>query len=340
MAHEIYVDNGRASMMYAGEVPWHGLGTKVEKAATAEEAIHAANLDWKVRKLPLFGSTGIIGVPVKGKYAVVREDKIGEQDCPVYGIVGENYSILQNEDAFSFFDTIVKDKKAAIYHTAGALGNGERIWILAKLPTKIHIAGDDIAEKYLLLSNNHDGKGSVQIKFTPIRVVCQNTLSMALNKGQTLRIPHARNLQDRLKQADEMLGVIDMRFNEIEQSFKDMVKIKMNKERLKTYLKEVFPDPKEIDDTKGFKKANDYRLFAEVLYEQGKGNTIKEVAGTLWAAYNGVTELIDHRVTIMNNSTITTSPSRQLNSIWFGEGANKKITAYQVAKNNLKNWLN
>src|SRR4051812_35786812 len=105
MAHEINIDNGRASMMYAGGTPWHGLGTKVENTATAAEAIEAANLNWNVVKLPLFASTGLLGVPVKDKYGIVREDKIGKADCDVFGIVGKNYSILQNSEAFSFFDS-------------------------------------------------------------------------------------------------------------------------------------------------------------------------------------------------------------------------------------------
>jgi phage/plasmid-like protein (TIGR03299 family) len=346
MAHELNIEKGRASMMYVGQVPWHGLGTQVKEAATAEEAITAANLNWRVAKLPLFGSTGIIGVPVKGKYAVVREDKIGEQDCPVFGIVSESYTLLQNTEAFAFFDTIVKDKKAAIYHTAGALGKGERIWILAKLPTDIHVAGKDITNKFLLLSNNHDGKGSVQIKFTPIRVVCQNTLSLALREGDTLRIPHVRDLKDRIQKADEMLNIIDLRFNKIEESFQEMAKVQIDEERLKVYLSEVFPDPKvnekesEMEREKELNRVHQNRLNAEVLFDQGAGNNVTGISGTLWAAYNGVTELVDHRVTAMNNSTVTMSPSRRLNSIWFGEGRSVKVRAYQIATEKIKEWRN
>jgi Domain of unknown function (DUF932) len=161
MAHNIYIDDGRASMMYAGEAPWHGLGTDVSQNVTAAEAISAANLDWEVAKLPLYATNGMHGVQVEGKYATVRADKLGKPDCRTFGIAGESYTPLQNKDAFAFFDTIVRDKKAAIYHTAGALGNGERIWILAKLPNSIRVAGKDIPDKFLLLSNSHNATSGV-----------------------------------------------------------------------------------------------------------------------------------------------------------------------------------
>jgi Domain of unknown function (DUF932) len=101
-----------------------------------------------------------------------------------------------------------------VYHTAGALGNGERVWILAKLPDDIRVIGDDIANKYLLLSNRHDGYSAVQIKFTPIRVACQNTLTMALSQGPTLRVPHTKDVHQRLRIAANMLNTIKVRYND------------------------------------------------------------------------------------------------------------------------------
>ena len=178
MSHNLLMQNGQASMFYINEVPWHGLGTRLDKPATAHEAITAARLDWKVVKLPLFA--GSKRIPVTDRFAVVRRtgDLIQHTD-PVLGVVSHEYTPLQNQQAFQFFDPIV-GQNAAIYHTAGALGKGERVWILAQLPGHIRVAGDDITEKYLLLSNSHDGKSSVTIKFTPVRVVCQNTLTLAL----------------------------------------------------------------------------------------------------------------------------------------------------------------
>src|SRR5439155_25560888 len=207
MPHRIEIRIGRASMFYVEKPAWHGLGTKLQKPATAAEAIQAANLSWKVVKKPIrAGKDGERQVTMPHTFATVREDLSSNlaEACPVFGVVGESYTPLQNQEAFAFFDPIV-GKDAAIYETAGALGDSERVWILAKLPSDIRVIGDDIANKFLLLSNSHDGSSAVQIKFTPIRVVCQNTLTMALNQGRTLRVPHVKSLRDRMKQAVDML---------------------------------------------------------------------------------------------------------------------------------------
>ena len=137
-------------------------------------------------KQPLYVKTGQNYRKAEDKYMMMRADQL--EKGPEFGIVSSDYTPLQNLEAFNFFDDIV-GQGAAIFHTAGALGKGERVWILAKLPDSIRIIGDDVCDKYLLLSNSHDGRSSVQMKFTPIfAVVCQNTLTMALNQGRTVRI--------------------------------------------------------------------------------------------------------------------------------------------------------
>jgi len=149
--------NGQAEAMVVGEPAWHRLGTVLEKPATAEEAIKAAHLNWTVIKQPLFAGE-VEHHRIPDHYAIVRGDDWGKKKTTVLGIVRAGYKPLQNREAFTFFDPIV-GKNAAIYHTAGALGDGERVWIQAKLPDEIRVIGDDITHKYLLLSNSHDGKG-------------------------------------------------------------------------------------------------------------------------------------------------------------------------------------
>jgi phage/plasmid-like protein (TIGR03299 family) len=336
VAHDLNIENGKASMMYVGKEPWHGLGTKLDGPATAGQAIVAAKLDWEVEKQPLFAvgvnsrGTGSVALAIQDKFAVVRRDKWGDRNCPVLGIVGAEYTPLQNWEAFSFFDAIV-DQEAAIYHTAGALGQGERVWILAKLPSDIRDVGDDIANKFLLLSNSHDGNSSVQIKFTPIRVVCQNTFTMALSQGPTIRVAHTRDLRERLKFAEKALGLIKGRFDEIENSFQAMAKVKMNQERMREYFNLVLPNSRAPEDEQGRNRAEQDRAAAEHYYRNGWGNRMKGVSETLWAAYNGVTEYIDHRQSKQTRD-------RRLNSIWFGDGYLVKARAFKVAEEKIKPW--
>lgn len=293
MAHDLYKDpvTGQVSMMYTREAPWHNLGKKLENPATSVDAIQAAGLDWHVEKRPMFIATPAGYRKIDNQYVMIRSDRI--EHGPYFGIVGENYKPLQDREAFTFFDDIVGEG-AAIYHTAGALGEGERIWILAKLPDTIQVVGDDICDKYLLLSNSHDGKSSVQIKFTPVRVVCQNTLTMALRQGPTLRMSHTKNLKQRMEKAQELLGIIHHHYEDIGQVFSAMVKIKMNDERLNQYYRTVFPDPRARENILAVEQIERTRNTAKHYYLDGMGNSQNGVAGTLWAAYNGVTEMVDH----------------------------------------------
>jgi phage/plasmid-like protein (TIGR03299 family) len=323
MAHKIEIKDGQASMFYVDEPPWHGLGTPLSEPATAAEAIRLAKMGWEVKKVPLFARDENIEMPLGSSYAVVRSDRWGKPDCPALGIVGEAYTPLQNKDAFAFFDPIVGENKA-IYHTAGVLGDGERVWILAKLPSDIIVKKEDITHKYLLLSNSHDGKSSVQVKFTPIRVVCQNTLTMALSQGRTIRVTHTKDMPERLQRAREMLGIIERRYEAIGSTFKRMCEVQVDPGRLSQYLHKVFPDPQDKDDVAGRKRAHQNRLLAEHLFDEGKGNRQPGVHGTLWAAYNGVTELVDHRQTKQDDD-------RRLDSVWFGQGYLIKARAYRLA---------
>ena len=280
-------------MMYVGKVPWHGLGTQLKEPATAAIAIKAACLDWDVIKVPLKIKSGHRYDTVKDRFAVIRADTKPAKEIPVLGVVGKNYTLLQNREAFAWLDPTV-GSRAAIFHTAGALAEGERVWRLAKLPGEIWVAGDDIAEKYLLLSNSHDGLSSVQIKFTPIRVVCQNPQTMALSSGKGIRISHTGSMAERLSLAEKNLGIIKERFHGIETDFQELAAIAMKEARLVDYLKRVFPDPADKDNERARARVLQAREMSGRLFETGTGNDAAGVRGTLWAAYNGVTQFIDH----------------------------------------------
>jgi phage/plasmid-like protein (TIGR03299 family) len=180
MAHELATTDGRMAMMYSGEVPWHRLGTRLHEPATAREAITPAGLDYLAE---LQAIQTIDGTPVPQRKAVVRSDS-----RDILGVVGNSYVPVQNHHAFTFLDAVVADGSLR-YHTAGSLGKGERIWMLAKLPNDIQVKNsDDVTEKFLLLSNSHDGSSSLRVFFTPIRVVCANTLAIAAldSRGHSL----------------------------------------------------------------------------------------------------------------------------------------------------------
>jgi phage/plasmid-like protein (TIGR03299 family) len=334
MAHDLNFENGEASMMYVGDVPWHGLGTLLETPpATAEAAIRAARLDWEVGLKPVFTGEGSRYYSIPDRQAVVRLDRWGEQDCPIYGLVGADYRPLQNRNAFSFFDPVVK-AGAVHYETAGSLGCGERVWVLAKLNgprSEFAIKGRDVVQKYLLLSNGHDGKTAVQVRFTPVRVVCQNTLSAALSQGKDqFKIYHDPSMNRRLENAQERVKELLGYYDEIEANFEQFANFDMDSAKLQSYLQGVFPDPvrRKGQTDRSFeeseKKIMAFRDLSSHLFEEGKGNEEPGIRGTLWAAYNGVTEVVDHHGSFQ-------SPWQRMNSICFGEGERVKHRAFNQA---------
>jgi len=334
MSHGLATIDGKHAMFYHGEAPWHKHGTRLKNPPTSKEAIIAASLNWTVEKVPLHIKCGRKYHLVDGKYATVRVADSHKTQSQVLGIVGKTYVPLQNVDAFGWFDSIV-GQEAAIYETAGALGVGERVWILAKLPTQMRVIGDDVVDKYLLLSNSHDGSSGVQVKFTPIRVVCQNTLTMALRDGtKGIKIHHTASIKRNLQLAQVNLGLINERFKKIEATFKRMRDVSLTDERLSSYLERVFPMPPDSDDDSGRKRTEVARTQSRELFEVGLGNAVPGVKGTLWAAYNGVAEYVDHHM-----GRRTTSEGR-LDSAWFGSGFLTKVRAYRQALDLAASWRN
>jgi phage/plasmid-like protein (TIGR03299 family) len=332
MPHQLSETAGRVEMMYVWAEPWHGLEQKLDGPATSVEAIQAAHLDWDVIKVPLFTKQRGRYRDIPNRFGVVRADESSKGDTAVLGIVGASYKPLQNRQAFAWFDGIVGEGKA-IYHTAGAVGDGERVWIWAKMPLEIRVVGDDVVNKFLLLSNSHDGESSVQVKFTPIRVVCNNTLTMALRDGPTLRISHTDVLAKRMELVKRNLGIISTRYEEIHRDFLALGKISMNRNRLSEFLSLVFPDPADKADERARKRAVEARDTSAKLFETGRGNNAPRVQGTLWAAYNGVAEYIDHYKSKADRS-------RHLDSIWFGDGYLTKARSFRIALEQAKQWQN
>lgn len=320
MAHEISTTNGRAAIAYFGQTPWHGLGTRLDNPATAEEAIAAAGLDYEATLLPIQTSCG---VAVPHRKAVVRSDT-----GTVLGVVGKEYAPIQNREAFSFLDAVVADDGLR-YHTAGALGKGERIWMLAKLPGHVRIHGtDDVTDKFLLLSNSHNGTSALRVFFTPIRVVCANTLAIAQHRGtgQGISILHKGDLAAKVRQAQTVLGLAHRFYDDLEGQVNVLGGYYPSSEQLTAYFKALYPDPVKGEKTRA--ENTRHELFR--LFEDGRGQDIYAIRHSAWAAYHAVTEYVDH-----HRPTRAPTPqdraALRLQSQWFGSGARLKAKAWGLA---------
>jgi phage/plasmid-like protein (TIGR03299 family) len=307
-------------MMYVGEAPWHGLGVRLPKLATSAEAIEAAGLDYQVDKKPMFTrGPGKQRVEVPDHFCTVRRDT-GD----VLGVVGSRYTVLPNRDAFTCFDALVGEGEA-IFETAGALGKGETIWVLAKLPGYIRIGRHDEVKKYLLLTNSHDGSSMVRTKLTPVRVVCNNTLSSALEGAeQEVRIRHTPSAVERLQEAHKLLGLTNQLYKELELIFNRMSVKRITERQLIEFVKALVPDNEEASFNT---RTENIRSKILELNETGAGSEYSR--GSLWGAVNAVSEFTDH---VQNGK----DPMKRLNSVWFGGGERLKVKAFQLAQD----WLN
>ncbi|MHB1050598.1 MAG: DUF932 domain-containing protein [Bacteroidota bacterium] len=321
MAHNLEQRDGSASMFYVGtDVPWHQLGKQLNKPATAAEAMEAARLDYSVVKKPLKAIiNGRQYSDVPNAFATVRTDT-----NQVLGVVGARYEPVQNRDAFNFFDPLVEDD--AIYHTAGVLGRGEKIWLLAKLPDYIKVGPKkDPVEKFVLLYNSHDGSSHIRVKMTPIRVVCNNTLTAALSGTESeVRIKHTQSAQDKLQEAHQILGLTNQLYAQLDFIFNRMALRKVTSSQLVEYVKTLIPDNPQAENNT---RTENMRNHIISLHDEVKDAAMHK--GNLFGAYNAVTEFVDHYGTQKD-------ASKQLRSIWFGgSGEQLKRKAYQLAESML-----
>ena len=282
MAHNLNQNNGKTS--FATTQPaWHGLGQVVKGAMTSSEAIKLAGLDYEVAKTPVFGQLGEQLLPVPNKFSTYRTD-----NNAVFGVVGDRYELVQNKDAFSFFDAIVGEG-AAIFETAGALGQGEKIFISALMPEQIRIAGtDDITKMYVLLTNTHDGSGAIQACLTSVRVCCQNTLSAALRETKNkISIRHTTNVKQNLENAHKLLGISHAYTEELDSCFNFLAKKTITDNQVKQLLEQLFISEKQ--DSTRIKNIRDAVLES---YHTGVGQ--EKIVGSAYGFMNGLTYYFDH----------------------------------------------
>ena len=304
MAHNINEANGKHSFFSVNEKAWHGLGQIVDQYPTSAEAIKYAGLDYEVIKSPLFtwqrdetvGDNGEIiegsQMPVPHHFATVRTD-----NHAVLGVVGKDYEIVQNVNAFEFFDAIVGGGDGILYETAGALGKGERIFITAKLPGYLRVGKQDMIEQYLLLTTSHDGFGSITAAFTPVRVVCQNTLNAAMrNHSNSIKIRHTASANDRLKQAHKLMGISSNLGSELEGLLNNWAHIKITDKEVKRLIQIAMSPNKEVLKNLAQDKVDElsttYTNIVDNVYEYALGSPTQQMettAGTVFGAYNAIT---------------------------------------------------
>jgi phage/plasmid-like protein (TIGR03299 family) len=340
MSHQIHLDEktGTHSFVSYGEPAWHGLGKVVDKAMTSEECIKLANLDYEVDKTTIHAQIDIAeedGVggrtyePIDDKYATFRTDT-----NKVLGIVGGRYEIVQNRDAFAFFDSII-DGGEAIFETAGALGKGERIFVTAKLPEDMLVAGEP-CNKYIILTNSHNGTSSIIAGFTTIRIVCNNTLQAALRGIENkVSIEHRTGAKEKLSEAYKVMNIASKYMNEVEDIFNKMAKTTIGDEQLKAYIKDVIKSDyvvkkdsiildESIQDEHSTRLKNQINAIFEFALSHPTQQT-DATRGTLWGAYNSISGYYNH---IHNYKR---GAEQKFTSQFFGNAYNKINKGFQKA---------
>jgi len=320
------------------EKAWHGLGQIVEDYPTSLEALQFAGLDFEVAKRPIYAvperkteEAGLIdAITIPNHFATVRTDR-----NTALGVVGKDYEIVQNRDAFSFFDAIVGGDDGIFYETAGALGRGERIFITAKLPGYIKVGNDDVIEQYVFLTNTHDGSSSIIAAFTPVRVVCNNTLNAALhNLSNVVKIKHTANAKDRLKEAHKVMGMMNTLSPMLEGIFNQWSKVRITDAEAQKLIKKAMSPSKELLDRVAL---GDYHELSTVfkntcdrVFEYASvspSQQLETTKGTLFGAYNAITGYYQNVANYRDEAS-------KLKSIVYGGTAQQRAqTAFKLCQN-------
>ena len=302
------------TMFYTGATPWHGLGETLEEAPTISEAIEQSGLNWEVGTKDLVTVDGQ-PVPARATYR--------KSDNSILGVVGPRYVPLQNKDAFEWFQPFVDAGECSL-HTGGSLSDGQKVWVLAQLnrdPSEI-VSGDEV-QKFILLSNSHDGTTAIRVGYTPIRVVCVNTLAFAHSSKESalLRIRHTRSAQGKLDNVRDIMDNINAQFEATAEQYRFLASRDFNQHDVQKYVKVLLGvDKKAPEDI----KTRTQNILTEILATiEGPKQSMPGVRGTWWAAYNGFNEYL--------NYTKGRNTNNRLESLWFGQNGTDNNKALQLA---------
>lgn len=254
------------SMFYVRETPWHGLGTKVMEAPDSEGALVAAGLNWNVIQEPIFTGGN---EPIRGYKANIRDS-----DRRVLGVVTDRYKVIQNHEAFAFTDELLG--QGVRYETAGSLQDGKKVWLLAHMPHEYIISGERISP-YLLFSNTHDGSGAIKVALTPIRVVCNNTLNLALSTAKrSWSMVHTGDIRSKMQEARDTLFMAERYMDELGKEFEALRLKKLPDQKVMEYIEVLLPVedgsmPQQIRNIERLREDMKIRYFdAPDLQDTGK----------------------------------------------------------------------
>jgi len=306
--------SGRAEIAYVGETPWHSLGKRVEGCPTADEMLVEAGIDFTVSLQPIFRQTSLDRSQYHGidsHRVIVRDDT-----DDVLGMVTKKYHVIQNSQAARIVDFLMGE--GATVEVAGALGRGEILWMLARIPGIFEVLPGDAINRFFLLAWGHDGYHGVAGKLTPIRVVCQNTLTAAgfgggakWSRAADVYVQHSANASINLEDARRALGIIQKETESTQAAYTALTK-EISASQAAEYFTDVFPSPVELkgEERKTYEarlaRWNEHQEALVKLYTTtGKGLEIPGVKGTAWAAYNAVTEWTDHLYPVLKTGTVS-----------------------------------
>ena len=269
------------TMFYVRVAPWHGLGICVEEALSSEEALKESGLDWNVVQRPIMTSTY---EPIQGYKANIRDT-----DNRILGVVTDRYKVVQNHEAFAFTDALLGE--GVRYETAGSLNEGKKVWMLAKLPDKYIIEGEQI-EPYLVFSNTHDGSGSIKVCMTPIRVVCQNTLNLAINSAKRMWITiHVGNLARKMDEAHCTLSLAHDYMGQLGAEFHKLNKIKLSDTKVMEYIEMLLPMDEQPTD---IHRKNITRVREDMKTRYFDAPDLKHVGKTAYRFVCAVSDFATH----------------------------------------------
>ena len=269
------------TMFYTREKPWHGLGQRVECAPTSEDALRLAGLNWKVLQEEVFTDAGD---KISGYKANVRST-----DRKVLGVVTDRYKIIQNNEAFAFTDELLG--KGVRYETAGSLQEGKKVWLLARMPREYIIAGERISP-YLVFSNSHDGSGAVHVAITPVRVVCNNTLNLALRTAKrSWSMVHTGNIKGKIQEAKDTLFMAEEYMDNLGKEFDRLRDIKLTDEKVKEYIEVLLPVEK---DSTPLQQKNILKLRKDMAARYYDAPDLQAVGNNAYRFINAVSDFATH----------------------------------------------